>query len=109
MKYKKQTSVWSTNLTAMGIKTVLKMILGTYGIMSIDMQDAFIEDNKSFDNVLNENAEHVESTMGSEVIDIEVKEPEKKAETKKDKPAKPKNAKVQKTDKNDNDFPECPF
>ncbi len=74
LKDKKQKSVWSTNLTAMGIKTVLKMILSTYGIMSIEMQEAFVEENKSFDNVLNENAEHVEEKMGSDVVDVEVVE-----------------------------------
>lgn len=74
LKEKKQSSVWSTNLSAMGIKTVLKMILSTYGIMSIEMQEAFIEDNKSFDNVLNNNAEHVNETMATETVTVSVSE-----------------------------------
>lgn len=80
LKHKKQSSVWSTNVKAMGIKTVLKMILSTYGILSIEMQEAFIEDNKSFDNVLNQNVEHVQNTMASKVVEVNMVEPEAQPE-----------------------------
>lgn len=36
----KRTSVWSTNFAAMAKKTVLKRLLSTYGIISIDQQSA---------------------------------------------------------------------
>ena len=80
---KKETkSIWSNNPTAMGIKTVLKMILGTYGIMSIEMQEAFVADNQSFDNVLNDNVQDVQDKAGSIVVDVEPIKP-KKTTTKK--------------------------
>ena len=34
----KKSSVWSTNFDAMAQKTVLKLLISKYGIMSIDMQ-----------------------------------------------------------------------
>jgi len=37
--YGKSFSAWTTNFCAMAKKTVLRRLLGTYGIMSIDMQD----------------------------------------------------------------------
>ena len=36
----KRSSVWSTNFAAMAKKTVLKRLLNTYGIISIDLQSA---------------------------------------------------------------------
>ena len=79
----KKKSVWTTNPTAMGIKTVLKMILGTYGLMSIEMQEALSADNQSFDNVLNDNAKTVQSKQGSVVVDVK---PQPKPEPKKPDP-----------------------
>lgn len=37
-KYKKESSLWTTNFDAMARKTMLKKILREYGIMSIDQQ-----------------------------------------------------------------------
>lgn len=42
--YGRAGSVWATNFDAMALKTVLKALLNTYGILSVDMQKAFAED-----------------------------------------------------------------
>jgi len=49
-KEKKQTSNWSTNFHAMARKTVIKLLLSKWGILSIDMQRALTEDQKIYDN-----------------------------------------------------------
>ena len=43
-KYKSTKSVWSTGFDSMGEKTVLKLLLSKYGILSIDMQKAITYD-----------------------------------------------------------------
>lgn len=42
--YQKGFGVWKDNFDAMGLKTVLKMLLNKYGILSIDMQKAILFD-----------------------------------------------------------------
>jgi len=46
---KKKSSKWSTDFKAMGKKTLIKMLLSKWGILSIDMQRAITEDQKIFD------------------------------------------------------------
>lgn len=41
---KKKASLWSTNVPAMGLKTVIKAGLNKWGILSVDMQRALQED-----------------------------------------------------------------
>ncbi len=48
IQYKKAVSLWSTDPIAMGGKTCLKMLLGKYGILSIEMQDALVADSADF-------------------------------------------------------------
>lgn len=43
------SSVWSTNFKAMGKKTVIKLLLSHWGILSIAMQRAILDDQKTFD------------------------------------------------------------
>lgn len=43
--YNSKTSPWKTDFDAMAIKTVLKALLGKYGIMSIEMTQAFVSDS----------------------------------------------------------------
>ena len=43
------SSLWSTDFEAMAQKTVLKLLLKKYGILSVQMQQAVIEDQKVFD------------------------------------------------------------
>lgn len=81
IKYKKATSVWSTDPVAMGRKTVIKALLTRYGIQSVEMQDAFIADavDDNFDTAADKAKVRIEKETGSEVIDVEtgvVEEPE---------------------------------
>lgn len=45
----RQSSKWSTDFDAMAKKTVIKLLLSKWGILSIDMQRAVIEDQKTYD------------------------------------------------------------
>ena len=45
----KQTSKWTTDFDAMGRKTVIKMILSKWGILSIEMQKALESDQEVFE------------------------------------------------------------
>lgn len=45
----KSSSRWSTDFDSMAKKTVIKMILSKWGILSVQMQQAIIEDQKVFD------------------------------------------------------------
>ena len=40
----KKSSVWSTNFDAMARKTMIRMLLSKWGIMSVEMQQAYISD-----------------------------------------------------------------
>lgn len=42
--YGSKNSVWATDFDAMALKTVLRLLLSKYGIMSIEMQTAIAED-----------------------------------------------------------------
>lgn len=45
----KQSSLWSTDFDAMARKTVIKLLLSRWGILSIDMQRAIQDDQKTYD------------------------------------------------------------
>lgn len=45
----KQSSKWSTDFDAMAKKTVIKLLLSKWGILSVKMQQAIIEDQKIYD------------------------------------------------------------
>lgn len=45
----KKGSKWTTNFDAMALKTVIKLLLSKWGILSIDMQRAITDDQKTFD------------------------------------------------------------
>jgi recombination protein RecT len=46
----KTSSKWSTDFEAMAKKTVLKLLLSRWGVLSVDMQRAIIDDQKVFDD-----------------------------------------------------------
>lgn len=46
----KQKSRWSVDFDAMALKTVIKLLLSKWGILSIDMQRAIQDDQKVFDS-----------------------------------------------------------
>ena len=58
----------------MALKTLLKHLLSKYGIMSIDMEQAFISDEKDFDASVD--SEINDNANTGDLIDIET-EPEK--------------------------------
>lgn len=68
----KSKSRWSTDFDAMALKTVIKQILSKWGILSVDMQRAIEDDQKTFD-------ENGEGSYGDNKPDtpdaIEVKDP----------------------------------
>ena len=45
----KKSSNWTTNFKSMALKTVIKLLLSKWGIMSVDMQRAIQDDQKTFD------------------------------------------------------------
>lgn len=44
LKYGNKRSTWSTNFDAMAKKTMIRMLLSKWGIMSVEMQQAYIND-----------------------------------------------------------------
>lgn len=54
IKYKSNTSKWNDDFNAMASKTVLKLLLSKYGILSIDMQKAITSDQAIIDENGNE-------------------------------------------------------
>lgn len=72
----KQSSKWTTDFDSMGKKTVIKLLLSKWGILSVEMQKAIIEDQKTFD-------ENGNSSYGDNQPDvIEAKDPFAKIEEK---------------------------
>jgi len=46
----KQSSKWSTDFDAMAKKTVIKLLLSKWGMLSVKMQQAIVEDQKIYDD-----------------------------------------------------------
>jgi len=46
----KKSSKWSTDFEAMALKTVIKLLLSKWGILSVDMQRAIQDDQKTYDD-----------------------------------------------------------
>ena len=53
--YNSKSSPWQTDFDAMAEKTVLKQLLGRYGILSIDMQKAFVAEDEQKNTVIDNN------------------------------------------------------
>lgn len=45
----KKSSKWTTDFEAMALKTVIKLLISKWGILSVDMQNAIRDDQKVFD------------------------------------------------------------
>lgn len=95
LKTKKKDCPWSTDPIPMCNKTVLLRLLKKYGVMSIEMQDAVIQDN-SFEAAEETAAKKIESEQGSVSVDAEFEnKPETtKPKTKKELAAEKKKAKA---------------
>ena len=86
LRQKKKDSPWSINPIQMGNKTILLRLLKKYGVMSIEMQDAIVQDN-SFEAAESAAAKRIESEQGSEPVDAKFEnnhEPAEKPKTKKE-------------------------
>ena len=63
-----KSSKWATDFEAMAKKTVLKLLLSRWGVLSIDMQRAIQDDQKIFDD--NDNASYADNVELIEPIEI---------------------------------------
>lgn len=66
LKEGKKTSVWTTNFDAMARKTLIRELIGKWGIMSVDMQEAYTKDMSVIDE--DGNARYIDN---EKVVDVE--------------------------------------
>ena len=67
--YSSKNSVWATDFDAMALKTCLRLLLSKYGVMSVEMQRAYIDD--SADTVTLADEKIADDTFDGEVIEAE--------------------------------------
>ncbi|MBQ9437646.1 MAG: recombinase RecT [Lachnospiraceae bacterium] len=67
LKYNSSKSLWSTNFEVMALKTVIKLLLSKWGILSVDMQRAIQDDQKTF----NEKGEEAYGDNQPDVIEVQ--------------------------------------
>lgn len=67
----KKSSRWTTDFDAMGKKTVIKLLLSKWGILSVDMQRAIQDDQKVFDS--NVNGKYLDNPESP--VDVEASDP----------------------------------
>lgn len=65
--YNHSESLWKKDFEKMALKTVLKLLLSKYGILSIDMQMALKSDQAVIDNIDEENYTYVDNVDFEEV------------------------------------------
>ena len=63
----KKSSNWTTNFKAMALKTVIKLLLSKWGILSVEMQRAIQDDQKTFDG----NGEEMYGDNQPDIIEAE--------------------------------------
>jgi len=69
--YGRESSVWATDFDSMALKTVLRLLLSKYGIMSVEMQRAYIEDSSDIVQLADEAIEGTGEVFEAEVIEAE--------------------------------------
>ncbi len=74
----KKSSLWSLDPVSMWKKTVLKRLLSKYGIMSIEMQEAFITESDDFEDTAQRTDAAIAGQLGSKEVETEF---ERKQET----------------------------
>lgn len=67
--YGNKNSVWATDFDSMALKTCLRLLLSKYGIMSVEMQKAYIEDNADTVNLADEAIEGTEEFHDEDIIE----------------------------------------
>ena len=72
LRDKKKKSMWSIDPIPMGNKTVLIRVLSKYGVMSLDMQEAFIVEHRNFEQEQADADKMIDAETGSETIDADV-------------------------------------
>lgn len=73
--YHMDNSAWKTNFDAMALKTLIRALLSKYGIMSVEMMNAFDSDldERPFEERVQE---EVDQNANSEVLDVEAEDAE---------------------------------
>ena len=71
--YSSKNSVWATDFDAMALKTCLRLLLSKYGIMSVEMQRAYIEDSSDIVQLADEAIEDTGEVLEIETVE-EIKE-----------------------------------
>jgi len=69
--YGNSNSVWATDFDAMALKTCLRLLLSKYGVMSVEMQRAYIEDSADTVQLADEAIEGTGEVFEAEVIEAE--------------------------------------
>ena len=69
-----KNSVWATDFDAMALKTCLRLLLSKYGIMSVEMQRAYIEDSSDVISLADEAIEADGDVFEAEVMTEETTE-----------------------------------
>ena len=73
--YGDKSSVWATDFDAMALKTCLRLLLSKYGIMSVEMQQAYIQDSADSVALADERiADDTDDTFEGDVIEAEAVE-----------------------------------
>ena len=65
-----KNSVWATDFDAMALKTCLRLLLSKYGVMSVEMQRAYIEDSSDIVQLADGAIEGTGEIFEGEVIEV---------------------------------------
>lgn len=68
--YSSKNSVWATDFDSMALKTCLRLLLSKYGIMSVEMQRAYIEDSSDIVQLADGAIEGTGEIFEGEVIEV---------------------------------------
>jgi len=68
--YGNKNSVWATDFDAMALKTCLRLLLSKYGVMSVEMQRAYIEDSSDIVQLADGAIEGTGEIFEGEVIEV---------------------------------------
>ena len=72
--YGNKDSAWASDFDSMALKTCLRLLLSKYGVMSVEMQRAYIEDSSDIVQLADEAIEGNEEVFETEVIEAETTE-----------------------------------